>query len=215
MNRKRFRLWDQSKDRFHGSSSYPTRPVPRRVAARRARAPRAHRCGQRGRGCRTLAPDTEHRTPNTGHRTPGIGHRALDTEHRTPDARTPDTSRTPDTGQANAAHGTLTEDADRRPRHGGIRTSWYHDTAGTPNRVAVGGATGGARQHDGSAVRPPASTRDCRLHCQAAARSLPPAAKRRLGALLSSDDFGSSVERDAAGQVLWRAHLRAVLWRVE
>jgi hypothetical protein len=35
------------------------------------------------------------------------------------------------------------------------------------------------------------------------------------GALLSSDDFGSSVERRARGQVLWRVHLRAVLWRVE
>jgi hypothetical protein len=31
-------------------------------------------------------------------------------------------------------------------------------------------------------------------------------AKRRLGALLSSDDFGSSVERAAHGQVLWRPH---------
>jgi|Tabmets5t2r1_1033131.scaffolds.fasta_scaffold48506_1 hypothetical protein len=29
----------------------------------------------------------------------------------------------------------------------------------------------------------------------------------RLGALLSSDDFGSSVEREAAGQVLWQVHL--------
>jgi hypothetical protein len=28
--------------------------------------------------------------------------------------------------------------------------------------------------------------------------------ERRLGALLSSDDFGSSVEREAQGQVLWR-----------
>jgi hypothetical protein len=34
-------------------------------------------------------------------------------------------------------------------------------------------------------------------------------AKRRLGALLSSDDFGLRVERAAYSQVLWRAHLRA------
>jgi len=31
-----------------------------------------------------------------------------------------------------------------------------------------------------------------------------PLSSWRLGALLSSDDYGSSVERDAAGQVLWR-----------
>src|ERR687895_1031104 len=31
----------------------------------------------------------------------------------------------------------------------------------------------------------------------------------RLGALLSSDDFGSRVEREAHGQVLWRVHMQA------
>jgi hypothetical protein len=41
-----------------------------------------------------------------------------------------------------------------------------------------------------------------------------PRSKPRLGALLSSDDFGSSVERAAHGQVLWQVHPR-VLWRFE
>src|SRR5215218_6888449 len=47
---------------------------------------------------------------------------------------------------------------------------------------------------------------------------LPPAvvgvSERTRGALLSSDDYGSSVERAALVQVLWRVHLRAVPWRV-
>jgi hypothetical protein len=38
-----------------------------------------------------------------------------------------------------------------------------------------------------------------------------PPSSWRLGALLSSDDFGSSVELGAHGQVLWRAQMRAVL----
>ena len=37
----------------------------------------------------------------------------------------------------------------------------------------------------------------------------------RIPALLSSDDFGSSVEREAVRQVLWRVQQRAVLWRAE
>ena len=41
--------------------------------------------------------------------------------------------------------------------------------------------------------------------------SFAPSAKPRLGALLSSDDYGSSVEREVHGQVLWRAHMRWAL----
>jgi hypothetical protein len=40
--------------------------------------------------------------------------------------------------------------------------------------------------------------------------SVAPPAKPRLGALLSSDDYGSSVEREAHGQVLWRVQM----WRL-
>ena len=36
-----------------------------------------------------------------------------------------------------------------------------------------------------------------------------PPSSWRLGALLSSEDFGSSVERDGGGQVLWRVQMRA------
>jgi hypothetical protein len=114
---------------------------------------------------------TGHRTPDTGHRTraPGTGHWTPD--ERTPDARTLDTHRTPDTGRADAGHA----DADEGRGQGnqatvGIRISWHHDAAGTANRVAVA-APAALGSHDGSAVRPPASARDC-LHCQAAARSL-------------------------------------------
>jgi hypothetical protein len=38
------------------------------------------------------------------------------------------------------------------------------------------------------------------------------ASKRTRGALPSLDDYGSSVEREAHSQVLWRVHMRAVLW---
>jgi hypothetical protein len=58
--------------------------------------------------------------------------------------------------------------------------------------------------------RPHAETpsRACALARPAGCSAAPPA-KRRLGALLSSDEFGSSVEREAHGQVLWRAQMRA------
>jgi hypothetical protein len=87
-------------------------------------APRTHRCGQSRHGCRTLAPDTghRHRTPDTGHRT--RGHR-IPTGRRSLDGRTLDMW-------------TLTETRTGRPRHGGIRTSWHHDAAGTADRVAMG-----------------------------------------------------------------------------
>jgi hypothetical protein len=38
--------------------------------------------------------------------------------------------------------------------------------------------------------------------------SVAPSAKPRLGALLSSDDFGSRVERKARGQVLWPVRMK-------
>jgi hypothetical protein len=41
------------------------------------------------------------------------------------------------------------------------------------------------------------------------------ASKPRLGALLSSDDFGSSVEREAHGQVLWRVRVKVAGGRWE
>jgi len=38
------------------------------------------------------------------------------------------------------------------------------------------------------------------------------ACRRRLGALLSSDDYGSSVERDGGGHPLWRVLRSVVDW---
>jgi hypothetical protein len=75
---------------------------------------------------------TGHRTPDigradTGHRTRG---RWTRTGRRTLDRRTPDTQ-------------TLTQDADRATK--ARWASGYYGTAGTANRVAVGG-TRGARQ---------------------------------------------------------------------
>jgi hypothetical protein len=199
---------------FHGSSSYPTRPVPRRVAACRIHAlheltgadnvdtdaGRSHRTP--GTGHRAL--DTGHRTPDIGHQTPDTGghrtpdtgghrdtgHRTPDTGHRTPDARTPDarrldTYRTPDTGRADAGHADV--DGGRgQGDQGTVGIGGHHDAAVTANLVAVAAAAHAAfGNHDGSAVRPPASARDCRLHCQAAAGSLRrrPAAPRRTAVL--------------------------------
>jgi hypothetical protein len=129
---------------FHGQ--VVTRPSlsPRRVAACCPRRSTSSPVRRNGHGCRTLAPDTGHRTPDadTG-RGPRRGHRTLDA--RTPDARTLDTCRTPDTGRAEAGHA----DGGGQGEQGtvDIRTSWRHDAAGTANRVAVGsGSTRGARQ---------------------------------------------------------------------
>jgi hypothetical protein len=92
-------------------------------------------------------------TPGTGHRTRGRGTR---TGRRTLDGRTLDMrTRTGDQGAV------------------GVRTSWYHDTAGQRTVLLWAAAAHAALgNHDGSAVRPPASARDCLPHCQAAARSL-------------------------------------------
>jgi hypothetical protein len=121
------------------------------------------------------------------------GHWTLDIGHRT--RRTPDTGRWTRTGRRTWTGGRWTCGRGQGDQGAvGVRTSWYHDTAGqrTVLRWAAHAALG---NHDGSAARPPASARDCRLHCQASCWVAPPAAKRRLGALLSSDDFGSSVGR--------------------
>ena len=155
------------------------------------------------------------RTPNldTGHRTPDAGrlHRTADTRtpgrhtghtgHRTPVAWTPHAwtlDLTPDTGRRMLLR------PDRLTRHGQLRIFW----AITPSGCPLGCRTVFLR------TAPAALGVPCRLGgeatCQcaklpialsAAARSLrrPSGA---LGALLSSDDFGSRVERQAAGQVL-------------
>jgi hypothetical protein len=96
---------------------------------------------------------------------------------------------------------------DRLTRHGQLRIFW----AITPSGCPLG------RRTENLWTAPAALGVPCRLGgeatCQctklplALSGSYPVAspAKRRLGALLSSDDFGSSVERDGDGQVLWGA----------
>jgi hypothetical protein len=156
---------------FHGSSSYPTRPAPRRVAGCRTHA--LHELT----GADNADAEADARMPDarTGHRATDTGAtdtRALDTGHRTADGghRTrgrADAYRTPDTGHADADGGRGQGDQDTV----GIRTSWYHDTAGTANYVAVA-AHAALGNHDGATVRPPATERDYLLHCQADAGSL-------------------------------------------
>jgi hypothetical protein len=143
--------------------------------------------------------------------------------HRTPDAwtlRRP--HRTLDTGRVDrhawtldARTGRRTPDAGRGRGHGdegtaGVRTSW----ATTPNGLTLGHPTvflctapAALGNHDGSALGH-LPERDCLLALPASCSVTPPAAKRRLGALLSSDDFGSRVEREAQGQVLWRVRVK-------
>ena len=176
-------------------------------------APTGNRTRTRGTGHRAL--DTGHWTPGTGHRALDTGHQTLDTEHwtsdtrraRTPDARRLDTYRTPDTGRADARH--ADPDGGRgQGDQGTVGIGAHHDAAVTANRVAVAAAAHAAfGNHDGSAVRPPASARDCRLHCPRQLLGRSAGGQRRLGALLFSDDFGSRLERAAHGQVLWRVHL--------
>jgi hypothetical protein len=156
-NRKRFSCEISLETGVYRSSSYPTRAIPRHVAARRIHAlhqltgaDNADTDARRtdaGRSHQTRHPDTGHRTRTRGHRTRGHrtrGHRTRG--HPTRGRWTLDTYRTPDTGQADAGH------ADAHAGRGqgdqgtvGIRTYGYQDTAGTANRVAVGGTHGARR----------------------------------------------------------------------
>jgi hypothetical protein len=129
----------------------------------------------------------------TGHRTPTP---TPDTGHRTPDARTPDTYRTPVTGRADAGHVDADGDADRA-----TKARWHPDILAPRRRWNGGPCAMGAHaalgNHDGSAVRPPASARHCRLHCQAAAGSL---RRRPSGASAHCSPRRFRVERRANGE---------------
>jgi hypothetical protein len=157
-------------------------------------------------GHRTWTPGTGHWTSDTGRADTG----RADTGHRTRGRWT--RGRWTRTGRRTLDGRTLDmRTRTGRPRRGGRPDILVPRHRWTANRAAVAAAAHAALgNHDGSAVRPPASARGCGLHCQASCWVAPPAAKRRLGALLSSDDFGSRVERQALGQVLWRAGLQGV-----
>jgi hypothetical protein len=162
--------------------------------------------GHSGRG-NAQTPDAHtgrrHRTPDSGHldaQTP-----APDTGHRVPwtgkrGHRTPDTGR----GRGQADEGAA-----------GIRPPG----ATTPSDRALGrptvflwtapAALGSPCRLGGEA----AFQREIASRRQLLGRSA--GVQRRLGALLSSDDYGWTVERDGGCHVLWRVQQRAVLWRAE
>jgi hypothetical protein len=176
---------------------------PSRTAACPRRAPGPHF----GRTQRTRQrPDTgrRHRTPDTWtlrrpHRTLDSG--PVDRQAWTLDART--RHRTPDAGRG---HGQGDEAA------AGIRTSW----AATPSDRTLGGPTVSLW------TAPAALGSPCRLggevtfqreigsRRQLLGRSA--GVERRLGALLSSDDFGSRVERTATLHPLCRVANRGQAW---
>ena len=198
----------------HGPSGRPRRPRPSQpygcLPHRRAPGPhfgRTQRTRQRtntGRPHRTPDSGTGQRTPGrsdarTGHWTsvPWTGKRghwslAPDTGHRTPD-----TGR----GRGQADEGAA-----------GIRTSW----ATTPSDRALGrptvflwtapAALGSPCRLGGEA----AFQREIASHRQLLGRSA--GVERRLGALLSSDDYGSSVERTATLHPLWQARRGTCSW---
>jgi hypothetical protein len=151
------------------------------------------------------------RTPDTPPWTPEGGH---------PDAQTP----TPDTGQRSrdrrtwtldapdTGHRTLAEDVDTvtkaRPASS---TSW----AATPNGGALGRPTlflgtalAALGNRDGSAGGPPARVR-LLLALPRSCSAAP--AKSRLGALLSLDDFGSSVGRRGGGHPVYGDRRRVLM----
>jgi hypothetical protein len=116
-------------------------------------APRTHRCGQSGHGCRTLALDTGHWTRT----------RHWISDARTPGARTLDMYRTPDTGHVpDAGHWTA----------GRWTCGRGQGDQGTVGRrpVLLWAAHAALGNHDGSTVRY-LPARDCRLYCHAAAGS--------------------------------------------
>jgi hypothetical protein len=197
----------------HGRSGRPRRPRPSQpygcLPHRRAPGPhlgRTQRTRQRtntGRPHRTPTPDAGQRTPDSGH---------LDAQTPTPDTGHPsrgqasvDTGRshrTPDTGH-------WTPDAGRG-RGQGTKARPASGPPGPPRRAAArpdaqpcscGRRLRRSTAHTGSAVRPP-SQREIASRRQLLGRSA--GVERRLGALLSSDDYGSSVERTGTLHPLWQ-----------
>jgi hypothetical protein len=94
------------------------------------------------------------------------------------------------------------------PGAGAVPLAWTLAVAGQI-RLVVGG------QLAGVVLLPPHRELGDVGHHPAAPSRLRWRQQRTPGALLSSERFGWSVDRDAGGQVLWRVHPRAVLWRVE
>ena len=158
-------------------------------------------------GADTADTDANARTPDPG--TPGRPHPDLGQRMRWTPARTPDGH--PDTGRVSAWTrpstwtGHLgTTALDRHP--GPPRPP---DCTGPPNRGLVDGACGARQRRGFGDGEVPAGAR--LPTALPGARSVAPSAKPRPGALLSSDDYGSRVRREAQGQVLWRVLEYAVV----
>jgi hypothetical protein len=146
-----------------GSRTWPLpERLPRRRSGSRPTPPHGHR---------TRTPDTGHRTPDTDTDTD------TDTGHRTRGRWT----RAPDTGRADSHARTLTEDADRAPKP---PTPLGHRT------MSLWAAHAALGNHDGSAVRPPCQCARLPTALPGSCSVAPPAANRRLGALLSCVGFG-------------------------
>jgi hypothetical protein len=172
-----------------GHSGRGNAPTPDAHTGRRHRTPDS---GQLD--AQTPAPDTGHRSRGQTSVDTGRSHRTPDTGHWTPDAGR---------GRGQADDGAA-----------GIRTSW----ATTPRRRVLGrptvflwtapAALGSPCRLGGEA----AFQREIASRRQLLGRSA--GVERRLGALLSSDDYGSSVERTAKLHPLWQAGTRSwVAWR--
>jgi hypothetical protein len=136
------------------------------------------------------APDLWTTTP--GDRTPDAGR--PDPGPPTPEGWTPPAAHSGDRGRGVAA-GRGDHGADARP----LATGWT---------LLGAAAVWASNLQDRSTTRTPRHPRwDGRAWPPprpSVAGGMPPSSWR-LGALLSSDDYGSSVEREALGQVLWRA----------
>ena len=187
----------------HADSGRPGRVAARGIGALDELTRFGHRRRGNARIADTGCPDARTPIPDSGH--PDAWTPTPDTGHRSRDIARVDTGRSHRTLDAGCCWG-----PDRLTRHGQLRISW----AITPSGCPLGRRTVFPR------TAPAALGVPCRLGgaatCQCA--NLPIAlsgscsgaspAKRRLGALLSLDDFGSRVERQAHGQVLWRAGLQ-------
>jgi hypothetical protein len=133
---------------------------------------------------------------------------------RTPDGWTAG-SRTPETGSVDTACWTPATDAVACLLAGSTTV-----TTPDPSRPAgrsfgqapSGRATTRAAQQQGRRGHPRCYRWVWPPPRPSAAGGTPPSS-RRLGALLSSDDYGSSVERQAHGQVLWRALAWLYEWK--
>jgi hypothetical protein len=160
----------------------PGRPATRATPVQRGADSPAARRGHR----RPVRPDTwMQRTP--GHRTPGRWTSADRLDGR-PHGGTGDADRAPTACPASGrsdGHG----HGDRRPGLARPRSGWR-----VRRRSAI---------HDGSAVTTPAAP--AVTAAATASGAAPSGTKPRLGALLSSVHFRSSVERTARRRPLWRA----------